>query len=316
MKKLLFIFIGVAFLGSVRANVQDSIKSVIPIVPALNSADPNLVQYGQQYISSKVSNEILKSGLAGTAESESRFLLVITPTVIDKQNNNQLVMVKLSIQFSVVDVYEHITYSEMTTTVSGAGKSDIEASIDAFRRMNLTNSKLSEVIRSGRAKIMEYYVNKCSDIVNKANTLIKSKNHEEAIAILSSIPDLSNKTCKSAINSALSTAYLQLLDYKCQVAISQAKVVWSSSPNSEGAAEVSGLLSNLVVTDACKASLNGLISEIKARLISQEKREWDFKVATYKDTVNLQIATINAYRDISKSYYKSIRPTNYIYFVR
>lgn len=65
----------------------------------------------------------------------------------------------------------------------------------------------------------------------------------------------------------------------------QAQGAWAEQPNKEGAAKAIEYLSRINFASSSHSQVNSLMNKITQKLVSDDKREWEFKVQQYQDKV-------------------------------
>ena len=67
----------------------------------------------------------------------------------------------------------------------------------------------------------------------------------------------------------------------------------------------------------CKVPHCQCLFNASTKVNQEEKKQWEFQLKVYNDSVSLQQQRINAIKEIAVAYYKSIPTTvNYTYLVR
>ena len=142
--------------------------------------------------------------------------------------------------------------------------------------------------------------NDCMSLIAKAKSAKAQDKYDLAATFLSTIlPDVS---CYEEAQELLK----EIEDHKCSAALGKAKGAWAS-----GDAKSAGKwLGNISVDSKCANDAEQLVIEIKKKLKEQEDKDWDFKLQSYKDKIEIEKNRLNAIRDIGVAYGQNQQPTN------
>ena len=72
----------------------------------------------------------------------------------------------------------------------GIGQSLEKSYISAFKTINPKNATITAFIQEGKQKIIKYYQTNCEDVIAEARKQASLQNYEDALMMLSSIPDV------------------------------------------------------------------------------------------------------------------------------
>jgi hypothetical protein len=306
MKKIFAAFIALCLLTGLRAQKVHEIN----LMPALQTDDAEIAEYGKAYLLDKVKDEINRVGYAGV--NTSRFIVLVRPTVLDKQSTGQSILYTYNLNFSVVDLLADKTYSGFSIRTGGVGRSGGQAIQDALRKLDLKKSQLASNLKASVEDIVRYYNSNCSQIVAKTNVLLNSRQYDAALANLAFIPDLDNLSCRGEYNAALTKAFDQYAAYRCESAVTEARKQWSLNPNAGGVSAVASALDNVFISPNCKPGFNALVSEIKEKLTRDEFNENEFRKKIVDAGIALERDRIAASRDIAVEYYRNSMPSIYL----
>jgi hypothetical protein len=142
--------------------------------------------------------------------------------------------------------------------------------------------------------------NECMENIAQAKGAKAQNDWDLAASYLVSIlPDLS---CYLEADSLLK----EIENHKCAAALSKAKGAWVS----QNAREAGRWLGEVASDSKCYDEAVALGNEIKAKIKSDENREWDFKLKAQQDQVDLEKKSIQAARDIGVAFGENQQPTN------
>lgn len=306
MKRLMILFI--ATIGCMNLVAQK--QADIMLMAALQTKDNEISGAAKGLLLNKIRDEINREGYSGVAGS--RFIVMANPQIIDKQQNGQLLMYTYEIQFTVTDLVADKTYSSFTARAGGAGRNGSQASMDAFRRLNLKKTEMSKNIAESVRQIVEYYNANCKSILARTNIYLEAKQYEAAMANLAFIPDMHNLSCSREYNDMLLKAYTQYSAHKCEMALTEARKEWALNPTINGAGKISEILSGIQLNAACREEFNALTSQIGKKLEQDQFDEKEFIRKIYESEVAIERDLIQASREIAVEYYRNSRPEVYL----
>jgi|GEM_PF-6904811 len=283
----------------------------ISLMPAMATSTGDFSESARTILLNKVKEAITAQGHASAGPS--RFILLVNPEATDKQNNGQNMMFTYTLQFSVIDILMDRNYSSFSVQMGGVGKTPDQALVDAVRRLNLSQSRLTASLSSAIAEIQKYFNSNCQDILAKSRVYVAAGKHEEAIGNLAFLPDMAGLSCKKEYNDLLLSVLKQYTAYKCQAQLTEAKKEWSLNPTAEGARSVSAILSGITLSADCKKDFDNLLSSIKGKLEREQFDEKEFRKTVFTAAVDIERDKIAASRDIAVAYYQNKFYKDYYY---
>ena len=142
--------------------------------------------------------------------------------------------------------------------------------------------------------------NECMTLIAKAKSAKAQNDYNIAASFLSTIvPEIS---CYNEAQLLLK----EIEDHRCSAALGKAKGAWAAG-DTEGAGK---WLSEVSTDSKCAENAELLITEIKNKLKENEDREWDFKLESYRSSVEIEKNRINAIRDIGVAFGENQQPTD------
>jgi hypothetical protein len=263
----------------------------------------NIPDIAKSLLQDKMAQLLTTYSLSGSSES-GRFIVVPVVSVLGKEiTSSAPAMYVLSIQTSLYigDGYQGIKFSTTSLSSKGVGNSETKAYIDAIKKMNFKDPSLQGFIEQGKKKIIEYYNSICDLNIKKANTLATQNNFDEAIYLLTDVPEVC-KECYDKSMDAVQPIFKKAIDFRCAQSLAKAKSVWSAGQDMAAANSVSELLSGIDPKSSCVGEVNKLIATVSKRVQQLDNREWSFKLKQQQDEVDIKKATIRAARDIGVAY--------------
>jgi len=282
--------------------VSDQIEGLTP------SAQSNLVNKLNQIAS--------KNGMGGSAIN-NRFILTANVAVLTKDITATAPIMQaytLEVTLYIGDGIEGTLFSNTSVTLKGVGETETKAYLAALKNLKVDDPKFQAFIEKGKNKIIEYYNSRCDFILKEADMLVSQNEFEASIAKLVSIPEV----CKECFDKAMDKVgpiYKQQIDRQCKIDLTEAKNVWNSNQNSDGANQASYYLGRIDPNSVCFNEVQQFSNTIAKRIKELDQREWNFKLKQQQDGVDIQKATIKAVRDIGVAYGNN-QPKNVTYNYR
>ncbi|MBI5218782.1 MAG: hypothetical protein HY958_07625 [Bacteroidia bacterium] len=270
--------------------------SLTSVVPQQIAGMP---KQAESLLKNKLNEITTKNGLGGSA-TNPQFIITANVAIISKDitpTAPPMIAYNLQITFYVADYVNKVKFSSASIALKGVGTNEEKAYISAIKNINAGAPDIKNCIETGKTKIIEYFNSKCDFIIKEAKTIADQKKFDLAILKLTSVPDV----CKECYNKAMDNVkpiYQMFLDDKCNKDLAQARTSWGGSLNYDGAMVAQSYLSGITPDAKCYAEAQELVKEIKAKVFADQKKEWEFALMVYKDGVDLQKQSIEAYRQI------------------
>ncbi len=284
MKK---IFIIISFLCILTANAQERLDDIGRITIHTYVPDnENLPPESQKFLETKLSQIITANGISDN-ENCVRFVLTAKINVISKDivaGPPQRISQKLDITILLGDIEVDKVYAQTTVSTLGIGQSLEKSYISAFKNINPKNTAITAFVQEGKQKIIDYYQTNCEDVIAEARKQASLQNYEDALMLLTSIPDV----CSSCFDEASQIAtpiYNDMIEVRGAEYLNEARAIWAKNPTRSGAQEATRLLSQINFAASCQPKAAALIKEITAKMNEIDRREWEHKMQVYQDNV-------------------------------
>jgi hypothetical protein len=248
----------------------------------------------------KMSIALANNGIVSSPQ-KSRFILTSNVVVLSKNviaSAPVMYSYELQITFYIGDGLAGTKYSSISKQVVGVSNSDARAFIDAFRKVSVSGEDFVSFLNVGKKKIIEYYSNMCSTIINESRLLSANNDFSGAIYKLLSVPDACDVCYEKCLTEATSV-YRKKINFECEKLFNQASNVWMSNMSYDGAREAGAILNQIDPNAICFSKAQKLRDEIKTRLSQIDTREWNLR---WETEVGLQRDAIKAARDIAVAY--------------
>jgi len=240
----------------------------------------------KKLLNTKLTQIASNNGMGGSSVNE-RFIITSNVNIGTKDiiaGPPQMIAQNVDVTFFIGDAIENTIFSNLTIALKGVGTNENKALIEAFKRINVNDIRFTTFIEKGKNKIVGYYASKCDFIIKDAMTLAKLEKYNQAIYTLSLVPEVC-QDCYFKCLDALAYIFQMKIDMECEKAFNNAKTIWSSSLNKEGAKKAGEILSVIHPSSICINDANNLISEIDKKLKEDEKKEWEFMIRQYEDNL-------------------------------
>jgi len=222
---------------------------------------------------------------------------------------------KMDITLMVGDVIENKLYSSVTLSVAGIGINENKTFINAFRNIKGDNPKIQEMLNDAKTKIWDYYTNHCSEIIQKSNSLSSTQSYDEAIFLLSSVPNICDD-CFMQCQQQAGVVYQQKIDSEATTLLEKAKTAWAVNQNEQGAKEVANIICQINPKSSIYNQVLSLRNTVNKKLQADEKREWDLKMKQYEDNQAFKRSLVDAATAIGVSWARNQPKTVYKTVIR
>jgi hypothetical protein len=279
--------------------------SGIAIMAVVPSSADGLPSGAESALKNKMDQIASATGL-GSMNRFSQFCMLAKIDVEQKEvlaGSPPKIAQTLNFNFYIVDQFDKKVFASTTVRAKAVGDSETKAYVQAIRQLNARSSELSSFVDAGRKKIIEYYNANCDKIIAKSRSLAAQDRHEEALFLLTQIPDVCTDCYMKAMEAA-EVIFQSYIDFMCNANLAKAKAIWSSTQSSEGGLAAGVFLSEIYPDAACYPEAEKLYKEITAKIgkyIDFEMKKWD-------DAVSLESQRIAAIRDIGVAWGENQQP--------
>ncbi len=293
MKKIFSILLAALMSAAIFAQTE-----YLPISVYAADNQESFPQGAKAMIENKLTQLLTRNGIAGL-DYMGQFVLTITTTPLDKDvipGPPAKIAEKMEMNLYIVDTYAKTIFSATSFSVRGLGETENKCYLNAISHMPLQNPQVTKFINEGKQKIIDYYDHEGEAMLKKANYLAKKKEYEEALWIVSLIPQQS-KHYDAALQAGLDI-YQQYINNECNIYLAAARQAWAAEQNSKGAAAAGEYLANILPDAGCYDEAMELYNEIKGKVLD----DWKFEMKKYQDGVDLEKMRIDASRQVGVAY--------------
>lgn len=299
-------------LGAIGQKVLSS-KDMVAITPAVAS-NLDLPEYAKKALYQKLIQIVTQNGFGSTSGD-----LVLTANVLitDKQMTGTVpaqYIVSMEVSFYLLNIQEEVVLDETSVTLKGIDKAENRAMAQAMNSLNPRSPAIRNFMSQCRTKVLDYYTTRIPALLAKAKSLADRANYEEALAVLSAVPESVDEY--PAIAEQMVNIYLKKVDKDAASLIQEAKAqmtvkdyvsalnaLISVDPSSSRFAEATKMISNVKQTmDAeAKAAAEAQLAQYEAEMEAAQK--------AHDDNVMLEKLRIEAAKKAGATYNQSSAST-------
>lgn len=240
------------------------------------------------------------NGLGGGANNQ-RFIITANVVELTKDpvpSTPPKVALTLEVTVYVGDGVVGTKFSSASRTVKGVGENEAKAYIDALRNIPAKDPGIMQAVEDGKARIIEYYNSQCDIIINRAKGLAGQEKFDEALSELMAVPEVCAE-CHEFAMEAAGSVYKAKLDRDCRIGMARARAEMANENYREAALE----LSNGIPPGApCYDEASKLMADIGKKAEARNKRDWNFAMKVWDDSVDIKKQEVAAWRAVGVAY--------------
>lgn len=292
----------VCFFTNAQTQTNDTEFGKIVLTPHVNNAD-KLPAESNNALLRKLETMISKSG-AIAREVATSYVLSAEISIGTKDviaGPPQMIAQNLELTLRVGEAKSGIVFSLVSLPIKGVGTNENKCFLEAIKTISPNNKEIQECIEKGKSAIVDYYKINCPKLIETAMSKAQTGAHDEAIFMLSLIPD----ACADCYSQALESCqliYQAKINKESAQELQAAKSEWSADPTESGAAKASAHLQKINPYSSSFEEGQKLSKTIRKKFEAQQQAEWNFKLKQYDDAMHMKredqrIAEENAKRD-------------------
>lgn len=301
-RKFLF-FLLFCMLTGIEMHAQNYV-----IQPVMMECD--MSDYAQTKLEARLTGILDFYGISST-NNNSRIVIVskiyITSNNIMRTNPPR-VSKHMELVMTIGDIIDNYQFSTCRINLAGIGENDAKAYISAFNSVNADNPTIQEMIATAKQKINTYYSDNIDNIVKKAKMLSLNSGGEEALYMLTTIPNVNETVMKKRDNT--SCEILKHITAEASyTAFVNAKAQWTAEKGVESAKKALGYLKEVNASSPNYKEALALWKEIANKLESDEKeaaalvmREYEDSKKQYEDRMAFRQSILDACVSIGTSF--------------
>lgn len=282
MRKVSFLAVFLLFANMLCAQTLDDVGRM-----SINVQRPvihTIPTEAMDQLEDKMHQIITTAGISDNAINR-RFALTATVSVVKKDilsGSPARVSQTLEITFYVKDVIDRKEYGHATISTVGVGLNENKAFIMAFSNLKPGNPKLQKMIEDSKELIIAYYRTNIDNIIADAYILVQKGQFDKALYQIAQVPDVCTD-CTQKCRQATIDIYQKKIDSAGEKLLQSAKAAWTAEPNANGAVKASRYLAKIDLLAACHPQVEELMEEMKAKVMDDERKAWEFALQQYED---------------------------------
>ena len=296
MKRLL---VCVLFLlgGGLNVFAQQMLDSevMIGVTPAL-PAKMDIPEQAQKVLLQKLRQVSTQNGFGSFSGD---FVLTANPLLINKSVAEIIppqTLIELEISIYLLNIQEQIIVDEIAISGKGLNSNETRAFIQAIQVVNPRSLAVRTFMKGCREKITAYYTTRVPALLAKAQSLAEREQYQEALAVLSSVPESVDEY--SAVAEQMVAIYLKEIDKKASGILQGVKAALATK-DYEKALE---LLLQIDPSSTYFKEASTLIDSVKANIDAQEKAELEERQRALDDRMKLEKMRLEAAQKMGASY--------------
>lgn len=273
--KMYLTVLAAAFLMPLLA-FADEEGSRIALTPYVCYDIESIPRTASSALERKLTSMATANGFAGMSD---RFLLTAIPEVMNVSMTPTApaqFVVDLEVEVYVVNNPEEVIVGQTVYSLKGVGASEQKAVISAVNRINVRSAETRRFLDNARTKIIEYYDGKLPSIIAKARSLASMTRYDEALAVLSAVPDCIDGYPQIA--EMMVDIYTSRIDRVADSLIRSASAKLAADDASAAMAE----LSKVDPYSTLASRADAMIAQIKAEAEAEKQMELQKEIEEYE----------------------------------
>ncbi|QNM86287.1 hypothetical protein H9W90_03970 [Polaribacter pectinis] len=259
-------------------------------------------------IKSKIKQIISKNDVAAT-DYYSDFLIYPSIEIYDEETIDAglqpITIISGDFTLFVKQASTNNQFGSISVKFKGSGNSRSKAIKNGVSKINSNHNDFQTFLKNVKSKIVNYYQKNCNLYVSEADKLNASKQYEQALLKLLSIP-AGVTNCNSKINSRIVQYYRNYSNSVCDKKIVIANGYYSEKNYSKSL----DILRTIDPESKCKSAALSLMKKIESKIDKEDKQALDITMKIYNDKVSMEKARIASIKEITLAYYKNQPDTN------
>lgn len=282
MKRIPLIMVYLLFAGILCAQTLDDVGRMS--INVQRPVNRNIPTEALDQLDEKMHQIITTAGISDNAINR-RFALTATVSVLKKDIINgspARVSQTLEVAFYVKDVIVGKEYGHATISSVGVGLNENKSFIMAFTNIKPGTPRLQKMIEDSKELIVAYYRTNIDNIIADAYVLVQQGQFDKALYQIAQVPDVCTD-CTQKCRAATIDIYQKKIDSEGEKLLQSAKAAWNAEPNADGAVKASRYLAKIDLLAACQPQADALMEEMKAKVLDDERKAWEFELQQYED---------------------------------
>ena len=308
MKNIIFTAI---ILLSIKIMIAQENNNGIVLGAYIPEQSESIPKHAHNMLKNKLARIITENGISDNIFN-SRFIITPNINVLTKNVTGtapSMVVLNLDLTLYIGDGIAGNLFSSESISLKGVGTNENKAYISALKRVNPNNQNIKNFISKSKQKIVAYYNENCKLMINRAQNLEAQNNFEEALFVLSSVPESSS--CFSSVKGKIKPLFTKTINRDCKLKLNEASSIWAANQDIDAANAAGLLLSTIEPSSACFTEVKALYNKIATRVKDLNDRDWNYALKE----LEVQGDVIQAARDIGMAYGNN-QPESVTYNIR
>lgn len=277
-------------------NAQDFV-----IAPAKAQTDFNLPTSVDSQIKNKMQRALTQMGVSSSKEAV--FALVPEISVLDEKTSSgipPLAEMEYEVIFSVKNVFDGKTFASYTFPVKSKGSNKVNALSVGMKKINLDTPEFASFLQEAKDKTISYYEKELPKIMQRVNTAMKMKKHEEALSLLAQVPQEIKSYDK--VLTLMEQNFKAYEHTKAKENLQKAKALWTANKDEDTAMKVADLISEISSDTPVYKDAVVLLNSMDKYLGDKEKYQRKMQEKQMDNTHTENKARIEAARAVGIAY--------------
>ena len=190
-------------------------------------------------------------------------------------------------------------FSQYSKLIKGSGTSDAQAITNAISQIDISDEKAMSFVTKAKDKIVTYYKQNCTVILQKAEKERNLKNYESSLSMLLTIPEEATG-CYSQGQAKAKVVFKELQNYQCKKFLQDAQT-YAANKDYDNALQS---LSWIDPTGSCTGEAKALIKKIDAETSDDKKKQWQYVFKALDGTIEVEKARTAAMTNLTMYWLK------------
>ena len=246
------------------------IGTSIPIAIRVPPAMPGVDQAMTIQLEARLSRILTGTGLAAVPGGAD-FVMFPNVIVLEErvvEGSRQMTVVKIDVSLYIKSVFDGVLFASTSKILGGAGRTRNAALINAVSSLQGNDPGILAFFQTARDRILDYYSQRCDQIILEAKTAAELGNVDQALGSLLGIPDVVSD-CKETASKAAVAIYAVFERDQCENALLMVR----SAVAAENFEEAIENMSSINPGGACSDEADAVIDEIAQAVSVRADRE-------------------------------------------
>ena len=193
-------------------------------------------------------------------------------------------------------------FNTLAITAIGSGFDSTAAINSAIQAISPSDVRISKFIEETKAKILQYYMKNCNEVILEARRHYELQQHGLSIGLLFSVPV--GTPCYDEARTMSITVYKEFLKDECEQQLLKLKAILTTAKSTgtesgsaqKGYAQAVAIVSAMNPAADCYQEAYGMLNKLENDLDEESRRKWDLARKVYESDAEVKK---EAYRAIA-----------------